>query len=142
MAIPAKGFEFFEHTADIGLRAWGPSLETLFIASARGLVELLVEQSQIQGAERRPITLAASSVETLLRLWLKEVLFWFNVDHFLPADYRFTTIDQTTLDGEVIGERFDRSRHVQGTEVKGVTYHQFRISRRNRGWEAEIIFDV
>ena len=137
-----KTYEFFEHTADTGLRAYGRTLEELFVNAAHGLVELLVEDSPVAAAEPRMIALSASSVDQLLQKWLKELLFWFATDRFLPGDYRLDAVTPTDLRGRVLGERFDPARHAQGTEIKGVTYHQFRVEKVNSRWEAELIFDV
>jgi len=137
-----KPYEFFEHTADTGVRVYGKTLKDLFIHAAQGMTELLVENSLIAVTETRLVTLSAASAEELLRCWLKELLFWFATDRFLPGEYHLETVTQTELRGRVLGERFDPARHAQGTEIKGVTYHRFRVEQTPSGWEAELIFDV
>ena len=136
------GYEFFEHTADVGLRILGATLQELFIHAAQGLTALLVEESPVDKTETRPMQLTAPSVPELLRLWLNELLFWFNTDRFLFAEATFTTLTATALQAQVAGERFHPARHAQGTEVKGVTYHQFQVVQTPQGWHAEIIVDV
>ena len=136
------GYEFFEHTADVGVRVYGKNLPELFNNAAKGLADLLVEQGAIQEAQRRPIVLTASSVEELLQRWLKELLFWFSVDRFLPASCLFDLISAQELKGVVRGDIFDLRRHAPGTEVKGVTRHQFSVELRDGRWEASVIFDV
>ena len=37
-------FEILEHTADIGLKAYGPTIEELFVNAAIGLQELALPQ--------------------------------------------------------------------------------------------------
>ncbi len=137
-----QGYEFFEHTADVGMRVYGASLRELFAYAAKGLTTLWVESSSIASSETRPITLTADSVEELFGAWLKELLFWFATDRFLPAEAAFETVTPTQLTGRVSGERFDPARHAAGTEVKGLTYHQFEIKHIANGWEARVIFDV
>ena len=136
------GYEFFEHTADVGLRATGRTLDELFANAARGLVELLAEDSRIEPGETRTVELSAPSVEALLCTWLTELLVWFGQDHFLPCGYAFDTLTQTNLRASVQGERFNSSRHVYGTEVKGVTRHQLQVTHQDDHWEAQVIFDV
>ncbi len=41
-------FEFFEHTADIGIRAWGDSLEEAFENSALAVFEVITDTSKVQ----------------------------------------------------------------------------------------------
>ena len=137
-----KGYEFFEHTADTGMRAYGKTLPELFDRAAKGLVALLVEDGQIRAKEQRPIALTATSIEGMLEQWLRELLFWFSTDRFLPACCTFDSLSSRELRGVVQGEPFDAARHRPGTEVKGVTYHQFRVEQTTTGWQAEVIFDV
>jgi len=138
----ATGYEFFEHTADVGMRVRGASLAELFIHAAQGLVALVAEDSAIRPTESRPVALAASSVEELLQAWLTEFIVWFDVECFLPGAYELEAVSATSLRGRVRGERFDPARHTHGTEVKGVTRHQFRVEKADGHWEAQLIFDV
>ena len=136
------GYDFFEHTADVGMRVYGASLRELFAQAAKGLTSLLVESSPIHSSQTRSVMLQAASVEDLFCAWLKELLFWFATDRFLPAEVAFETVTATQLSGRVSGERFDPARHRAGTEVKGLTYHQFEVKPIANGWEARVIFDV
>jgi len=36
----------------------------------------------------------------------------------------------------------DLSRHRFRTEIKGVTYHDFKVWQENGAWHARVIFDV
>ena len=81
------GYAFFDHTADIGIKAQGSTLAELFIASAQGLTELIAEDSRLEPKQQRLIQLEAESTESLLLAWLQELLFWFSSDGFLPARY-------------------------------------------------------
>ena len=136
-----SGYEFFEHTADIGVRVWGGTVAQLLTQAAKALTGVLVTESPVAAAESRPIVLNAVSTDALLLLWLNELLFWFATDRFLVADCQIETTD-TRVTGQVLGERFDAKRHAHGTEVKGVTHHQLQVERTSHGWHAELIFDV
>ena len=141
-----QGYEYFEHTADVGMRAAGRSLDELFIHAARGMVGLLLDSPPTGTDESHPIQLLEESPEDLLHRWLKELLFWFHTDKFLPTAYHIQVLEQPpahwTVRGWLDGERFDPARHAPGTEIKGVTYHQFRVASVGSAWEAEVIFDV
>ena len=135
------GYEFFEHTADVGLRAFGSTLTDVMIHAAHGVVALLTDDSPVAVLEERPIALQADSRERLLMAWLQEIVVWCQTEHFLPAAYEIA-VTETTLQGRVRGERFDSARHAFGTEVKGVTYHQLSIRQTASGLEARVILDV
>ena len=142
MGLPDRGFEFFEHTADVGLRVSGSTLAALFAHAAQGLVTLIAEDSTITRTDSRQVALSAGSVADLLRTWLTELIFWFDAQRFLPSAYDFQEVTETRLCGQVQGERFDPTRHTAGVEVKGVTRHQFAVEHRDALWTARIIFDV
>jgi SHS2 domain-containing protein len=141
-AESVKGYEFFEHTADIGIRASGTTLEELFVHMARGLVELIAEDSVIQPQDLRMIQLEASAADELLFAWLRELLFLFSTERFLPSRYAFDAATPTMLRGRVLGSTFDPSRHVQGREVKAITRHRLSVSQQDGLWRAEVIVDI
>ncbi|PIQ83620.1 MAG: archease [Candidatus Omnitrophica bacterium CG11_big_fil_rev_8_21_14_0_20_63_9] len=135
-------YEFFDHTADIGIRAEAPTLGELLVRMAQGLTELLVEQSHIEAIEERAVRLEAPDATSLLLAWLKELLYWFSAEGFLPSRYELTDVGPTSLRGVVRGERFDPQRHQQGREVKAITRHLLRVEERGGRWHGEVIVDI
>jgi len=138
----AKPYEFFDHTADVGLRASGATLAELFTRMAQGLTELIAEDSPLQPASSRSIRLTADSAEALLLAWLQELLFWFSTERFLPVQYELDEVSPTTLRGRLRGDTFDPSRHVQGREVKAITRHLLKVQQRNGTWYGQVIVDI
>ncbi|MBI2495250.1 MAG: archease [Candidatus Omnitrophica bacterium] len=70
-----RPYDFFDHTADIGIRATSQTLAELFVQLAQGLTELLVEDSELKPQQSRPIQLTADGADSLLLAWLQELLF-------------------------------------------------------------------
>ena len=135
------GYDFFDHTADIGIRAAGKTLEELFERLAHGLTELIAEDSDLKPREVRAIHLGARDADSLLLAWLQELVFWFSTDRFLPAQYALE-VSPTSLRGEVRGEPFDPSRHTQGREVKAITRHLLTVTQRDGVWCGQVIVDI
>ena len=138
----AKSYEFFDHTADIGIRAEGSTQSEMFVQMARALTELIAEDSPLQPNDERSIHLTAADVETLLLLWLQEILFWFSTERFVPVEYQLEEVTPTTLRGRVRGDTFDPSRHTQGREVKAITRHLLKVEQRNGTWYGQVIVDI
>lgn len=134
--------EFFEHTADVGIRGRGATMTELCVAMAQGMVELIAEDSRLQPLEARPIELSAADAELLLLGWLNELLFWFSTDRFLPVRYELTDVTPTRLRGRVVGQAFDPARHTQGREVKAITRHGLMVRHDADGWTGEVIVDI
>ena len=142
MPAEAKGHAFFDHTADIGIRAEADTLAELFVRMAQGLVELIAEDSALRSDQSRPIHLTAPDAESLLLAWLQELLFWFSTERFLPVQYHLEEVTPTSLRGELRGERFDASRHVQGREVKAITRHLLEVREQDGRWHGQVIVDI
>ena len=142
MSETVNGYEFFEHTADIGIRATGTTLEDVFIGMARGLTELIAEDSVIEPLEVRPIQLEAEEAGSLLFAWLRELLFWFSTERFLASRYTLDEVTPTSLRGSVRGSTFDPARHVQGHEVKAITWHQLEVKQQDGVWHGQVIVDI
>ena len=142
MPQAARAYEFFDHTADIGIRASAPTLAELFIRMAQGLTELLVEDSRVEARHSRRIELQAEDAPALLRAWLSELLYWFSTERFVPTAYQWDEVTPTQLHGVVQGDTFDPARHVQGREVKAITRHQLQAQPQDGGWRAQAIVDI
>ncbi len=136
------GFEPVAHTADLGIRAWGGSLEELFEQAAAGIVSLMVDPKTVRPAEARAVSAQAPETEELLVAWLNDVLFLFDGEHFAPASVRVTALGDGRVTGEVRGEEFDRRRHTARHSVKAATYHALEIKKTGETYEATVIFDV
>ena len=142
MAHAEKGYAFFDHTADVGIRASGATLVEVFIHLAQGLMELLVEDSVLESKVSRTVQLSADDASSLLLIWLQELLFWFSTDRFVPTMFEFSTVTETTLQGIVRGGIFDPARHTQGREVKAITRHQLEVKHVNGEWYGQVIVDI
>jgi SHS2 domain-containing protein len=141
MPVAPLGYEFFDHTADIGIRARGRTLVELFASMAQGLTALLVEESRIEPTMARAVELSADDAEQLLLRWLQELLFWFSAERFVPSSYELT-VTPTSLRGMVRGEPFDPARHAPGREVKAITRHLLAVRQESDGWVGEVIVDI
>ena len=135
-------YEFFEHTADLGLRVRAESLDALFADAARALFAAIVEQPEtVAPRENRTITLTGTDREYLLFDWLKELLYRFDAEHLLLN--RFSVqVGPEGLKAEVWGEPLDRERHELNHEVKAITYHGLKVEQTDDGWLAEVIVDI
>jgi SHS2 domain-containing protein len=135
-------YEYFEHTADLGLRVRAADLSSLFVEAAQALFAAVVEDlaSVNQDCEVR-IELPLDDVEYLLFDWLKQLLLCFDTEHLLFGRFR-VTIDGGGLHGHAWGEPLDRDRHNLEHEVKAITYHGLNVEQTAEGWLAEVIVDI
>ena len=138
------GYEIIDHTADIGIKVEGSSLEELFVSAAEATFDLLVESRRpFIPAIDVPVVIEAPAVDQLLVRWLQELLFVFEKRRLVLTKFWVDRISETSLAGVAKGLPFDSTRHRQKLEIKAVTYHRLRVARGDDNrWRAEVVFDV
>lgn len=135
-------FEILEHTADIGVRARGPSLAALFENAAAGLLDVAFDPGAVVARESRPLTAEAADRESLLLNWLQEVLWLIDGEGWLPQRVEVYKISETHVTGFARGEPRDAGRHALRVIVKAVTYHLLSVREERGAWVAEVYLDI
>jgi SHS2 domain-containing protein len=138
-----KRYEFFDHTADIGVHVYGADLPELFRNAVMAMYEALGELKKSEGQKQKSIEVQAESLEDLLHDWLAELLFEIEVNHILYDGLEFHQIENGKLLATIRGGVIDFVRSQMREEIKAVTYHQLRVEQLPAGtWCATVIFDV
>jgi SHS2 domain-containing protein len=134
------GFELLEHTADVGIRARGATLEEAFEQATLGLAEVLGAPRPGAG-EPVAVAVTAGDPGALLVDWLNEVLWLHEVrGHAAVAAVHVERVTGDQAAGSVTFS--STGRPADGTFVKAVTYHRLRVGRDAGGWLAEVYLDV
>ncbi len=137
------GFTLFEHTADVGVRAWGASEEAVFEEAAKGMFSLVCDPGTVGNSERLSVEVESPGPDhdLLLVAWLNELLYIFEARHILFSEFTVLELEESSLRAEVAGETLG-PRHAVCGGVKAATYHGLRLAQTADGWEAEVILDV
>jgi SHS2 domain-containing protein len=139
------GFRTIEHTADIGIEAWGAALDEVYEAAALGMTYLMADAERIEPRVSRDISVSAGDLEELMFAWLNELLFIIDADGLLLCEFE-VTVEDTSLEAVVRGEPIDPGKHGLKIDIKAATYHDLTVERddtgEQEGWTARIIFDV
>ena len=131
-----------EHTADLGIEVTAADLPALFASAGEALYALIADAATIESRETVTISATGEGPEELLHAWLCELLALFNIQGFVGRQCEIAHIVDGRVQGKVSGEKLDLKRHAFHTEIKGVTYHDFRVWREAGAWHARVIFDV
>jgi SHS2 domain-containing protein len=131
-----------EHTADVGFEVEAPTLPLLFERAGLAVLRVMADLSAVEPRTRTAIACEGADAEELLHDWLQALIVRVQADAFLVCELEVTRLDATRLRAEIAGERIDPARHGLYTEVKGVTWHQLAVERRDDGWWARVILDV
>jgi SHS2 domain-containing protein len=135
-------YEYFDHTADLGIRVRAPDVNALFADAGMALFGAVVDGLDTVRHERRiDVEIAGTELDYLLFDWLRELLFRFDAEHLLFSRFE-VSVSEGGLKGSAWGEPIDPARHVLSHEVKAITYHGLRVEREGDGWIAEVIVDI
>ena len=140
--VNMKRYEFFNHTADVGIRIFGSNLAELFENAGFALFDIITDIAQVREREMRCITVTRDSVDELLVEWLSQLLYLNATELLLCHKFHIREIAPQRLIGEAWGEIFQEDRHRIKTEIKAVTYHELRVYQDNGLWRATVVLDV
>jgi SHS2 domain-containing protein len=136
-----QGFLVTDHTADVGLRAWGPTPAAAFVAAAEGMFAIgLGDRWERRGEPQElEVRVQAADWPSLLVEWLVELLGLFEVEGFVPEVLAVHECQPTSF-----------AAHLTGTilaspvamAIKAVTYHDLAVNVEPGRTEVRILFDI
>lgn len=121
------GFEVLDHTAEVGIRAWGRDLREAFAEAARGMFALMVDLDAVEEREARRVEAVGEDREDLLVRWLNELLFLVDSEGLVFRRFDIERLSERELAATAHGEPLDRARHQPLAGVKAATYHQLSV---------------
>jgi SHS2 domain-containing protein len=132
-------YEELEHTADLCIRVWGRDAAELFVHAAQAMFELL---RCAPGGERervtRAVALRADDIDSLLVMWLNELLYLREERQELYDRYRIAELSPACLRAMVEGWSDCPAQRC----IKAATFFDLQVTQTVRGYEAVITLDV
>lgn len=89
-----------------------------------------------------PIAVTGEDDEALLVNWLSEVLYYLDGRRVAMCRFQVDELESGAILGRGWGEPWEEGRHAAKVIIKGVTYHQLRISKDTEGWSAQVFLDI
>ncbi len=136
-------FEIIEHTADVGIRAWGDTIEEAFEQAALGMFSIIADVSKVELIGEAEVRVDNDEMDGLLVDWLSELLYLFDAERIFLGKFK-VKIDERNgryfLKGRVFGETYDPKKHGMGVEIKAVTYHMLKVDMEKK--EITVLFDI
>lgn len=136
-----KEFEIIDHTADVGIIAYGADINQAFVNAARALFSLITELDDVEEVMHRDIELTAPDQESLLVGWLNELIYLFDAENVIFKRFDITELSHTHLRARSYGQKVDSARHKLKMGVKAATYHMLKVDESNGG-RVQVLFDV
>jgi SHS2 domain-containing protein len=139
--VKRKDFEVIDHTADVGIIAYGADMKQAFANAAKGLFSLITELDDVKEVLHRDAELTATDEESLLVEWLNELIYQFDTEGIVFKRFDIIELENTRLKARSYGEKVDRSRHRLKMGVKAATYHMLKVERGDGG-KVQVLFDI
>ncbi len=140
-----KEFEIIDHTADIGLIAYGKNKEQVFINTAKGMFEIIAGGNKtFKENFYDKIKLEADNLEGLLFAWLNELLYISETKLVILNKFEIKDLSNNKIGAEVKGMKINQLGCKIKREIKAVTYYRLEIKKDEESglWRAQIIFDI
>ncbi|NCO84485.1 MAG: protein archease [Nitrospirae bacterium CG_4_10_14_3_um_filter_44_29] len=141
-----KIFEVIDISGDVGIRAFGKSIEDVFKNSALGMYSLITDLEGVKAEKDISISVESNSLEGLLVSLLNELIFQFDAYNFIGKRIDIQSLtpnpQSPSLKAIISGEEFDTERHERKLLIKAATYHRLKIEKAGDVWQADIIFDI
>ncbi len=136
------GFQYLEHTADLGVVSRGDDLGSALAWLAIGMFNVIADLDTVEPRETLDLSVSSVDTESLAVDWLNELLFRHEAEGFLPKEYQVTVNEAgTALEARCWGEPADEERHRLRPAVKAATYHALQVSHDD-GWRIQVILDM
>jgi SHS2 domain-containing protein len=135
-----KQYELIEHTADVGVKAYGKTVAEAFEHAAQGMFDIITDESTIDSIGEYDILLEAPDLEQLLVDWLSKLLFLTDAENLVFGTF-VVTITGNHLSAKVCGEKYDTKKHRMGMEIKAVTYHMLQVHEKDPVF-VQVLFDI
>lgn len=133
-------------TADAAFRAWGTTMEEMFVAAAEATMGVMVQDlDSIARRQQQTISVHDGTLEMLLFQFLQELIFYKDARQLLLRATDVAIRDQErgfTLRAQAQGEQIDSSRHELIVDVKAVTLYRFSVAQVQGQWQATVVLDV
>lgn len=139
-------FEWIEHPADTGFKAYGNNLEEAFENAALAFTNIIADAEKVEVKEEYDIDLSSEDLEALLYDWIDYLIYLYDAKSFLASKFEVEKISKTNdgykLEAKAQGEKYNREKHGQGTEVKAMTYHMMEIKDDPNQSYVQAIVDI
>jgi len=136
-----RRYESTEHTADIGMVAFGATLKEAFENAAYGMFDMMVAVEETAESRQTEVRVEAEDVEGLLVSFLSELLFVFETEGIVLKRFEIVDWDERTrLVARAWGDLLEEQE--RRAQIKAVTYHGLGVQETTEGYEVRVVFDV
>jgi SHS2 domain-containing protein len=134
-------FDFFEVTADIGVRVWGKNINELFENAAIAVTSLMINPNLMGKKIVKELTVSGNDLPSLLINWLTELLIIRDSEGILFSSFEIkVSNDSKSLNARVMGDHFIGNNLEM--DIKAITYSLFKLEKNNEHYFLQFVLDI
>ncbi|WP_024302034.1 archease [Pseudogulbenkiania sp. MAI-1] len=133
-------FGYFDHDADLGIEARGPTPEAAMEAAAEAMFGVMTELASLRPEQVVTFEFDEADPELALVTWLNRLLAEAQSRRLALCRFRLHH-DGSHWRGEAWGQPWTDGME-RGVEVKGATLTQLSLTPQDGGWQARCVVDV
>ncbi|UCF04866.1 MAG: archease [bacterium] len=144
---PERGHETLDHTADMGLRGWGPGIPEAFEEIALAMFELIAEPGYEAGTYETSIRCQGRDLDELLVEFLNTLLAQADIDDVVYRSVNISGVkhggETWEMDAVAFGTPRELAKEYLRAEVKAATYCGVLVEETDTGmWETRCVVDL
>ncbi|CAF0689845.1 archease [Candidatus Methylacidithermus pantelleriae] len=142
--VRAPRWEHFPHGADVGIRGIGTTQEEAFEQAGIALMAVMTDPAKVGTQTVVEVEREAPQEELLLLEWLDSIIYQVAVHGLVFGKFLVRFPEKHRLQGAMLGEPLDPSRHERRVEVKGPTCTELLVRQDPTSglWVAQCVVDV
>lgn len=130
-------FKILSHTADLKIKFFGKNKEELFRNALLGMQSSLKSEDKEETKERK-ISLSSDNLESLLVDFLSEINYLNETKKEIFKNIEFEELTDKKLKAKVFSKKVKRF----GLIIKGISYHELEIKKKDGSWQGTVLFDI
>ena len=136
-----KSYEYFEATADIGLKAYGKDMNEAFENAGLAIFNIISDTSGIDAVREIEFEVTSEDEVSLLYDYLEELLFFHEIEFMLFSEFHVKIDENLHLKAKIVGEEIDWDKHERKSEIKAITFHKMEVKKTDHV-EVQAIVDL
>lgn len=136
-----NNYEYFEVTADIGVRIWGHGINELFENAALAVTSLMIDPTHIGKIIHRNIQVDGNNLSSLLINWITELLIIRDSEGILFSSFKINVskngkrLKAEAWGNHIVGENIEM-------DIKAITYSLFKLEKINDEYCLQFVLDI
>ena len=133
-----------EVKSDFAFEVFADSLSELFKGAGLATMTAMVNVDSVQTTNNWEFSLEAEDERLLLYDFLSELIYLKDADTALFCDFEITIEEkkQFALNCKAKGSQIDWNKAELLTDVKAVTFYEFKVEKRDNQWYCHVILDL